>query len=187
MTTAQTTTALTSAIEPERGTVEERNLRVVQRMNDAFNRHDFDTAVACHAPEVDNHSQRVPRAVIAAIYRDILTRFPDVSIDVQDCLAQGNSVVVRWIYRGTHRGVGTLPVDGGQLVGVPPTGRSFAVQHLHWWTLEDGLIVAHRACRDDVGMLVQLGLLPEPPAFVLPHAASGEPGRMRAERPDNGG
>jgi hypothetical protein len=34
------------------------------------------------------------------------------------------------------------------------------VQHIHWLTLRDGLIVEHRACRDDVGRMNQLGLMP---------------------------
>jgi predicted ester cyclase len=67
-------------------------------------------------------------------------------------------------YSGTHRGVSRLPIDGGLLVGVAPTGKQFSVQHIHWYTLKDGLIVEHRASRDDVGMMVQLGLI-VPPAM----------------------
>lgn len=149
-------------------TVEARNLAVVARMNAAFNRHDFDAAVVCHAAEFENHGRPANHAIQRAIYHDIHTRFPDIAVDVLDCVAAGDSVILRWIYRGTHLGVGRLPVDGGQMVGVAPTGRRFAVQHQHWFTLKDGLIVAHSGCRDDVGMLVQLGLLPEPPPFIPP-------------------
>ena len=47
-----------------------------------------------------------------------------------------------------------------------PTGNQYAVQHIHWFTLRDGLIIEHRANRDDVGMMVQLGLLAAaPPPF----------------------
>jgi predicted ester cyclase len=49
------------------------------------------------------------------------------------------------------------------LVGVPPTGRSFSVQHIHWFTLASGTIAEHRATHDDIGMMIQLGLLPAPP------------------------
>jgi hypothetical protein len=45
-------------------------------------------------------------------------------------------------------------------------GRSFSVQHMHWYTLRDGLIVAHTACRDDLGMMVQLGLLTRPTPYA---------------------
>jgi len=42
---------------------------------------------------------------------------------------------------GTHLGVGRLPVNGGLLVGVAPTGKHYSVQHIHWFTLRDGLII----------------------------------------------
>jgi predicted ester cyclase len=52
-----------------------------------------------------------------------------------------------------------LPVLGGQLVGVPPTGRRVTVHHAHSYRIVDGYIVEHHAVRDDLGMLRQLGAL----------------------------
>ena len=75
-------------------------------------------------------------------------------------IAQGNAVVVRCRVSGTHRGVGKRPVNGGMLLGVEPTQKRFEVQHIHWYQLHDGKIVEHRANRDDIGMMRQLGLLP---------------------------
>jgi hypothetical protein len=37
------------------------------------------------------------------------------------------------------------------------------VLHTHWFRLKDGLIVDHRATRDDLGLSRQLGLLPPAP------------------------
>jgi len=48
---------------------------------------------------------------------------------------------VRLTVSGTHLGVGRLPVNGGLLVGVAPTGKHYSVQHIHWFTLRDGLII----------------------------------------------
>jgi predicted ester cyclase len=53
-------------------------------------------------------------------------------------------------------------------VGVPPTGKAFKVQHIHWYTLKDGLIIEHRANRDDIGMMQELGLLPAVKRYDLP-------------------
>ncbi|HXW91261.1 MAG TPA: ester cyclase [Terriglobales bacterium] len=53
-----------------------------------------------------------------------------------------------------------FPVDGGMLVGVQPTGRTFEVQHIHMYRVLDGKIAEHFANRDDIGMMRQLGLLP---------------------------
>jgi predicted ester cyclase len=53
-----------------------------------------------------------------------------------------------------------FPVDGGMLVGVQPTGRSFEVQDMHMYRVLDGRIAEHFANRDDVGMMRQLSLIP---------------------------
>jgi predicted ester cyclase len=50
-------------------------------------------------------------------------------------------------------------MNGGMLVGVPPTGRHFEVQHIHMLQVRDGKIVEHFASRDDLGMMQQLGLI----------------------------
>jgi predicted ester cyclase len=52
--------------------------------------------------------------------------------------------------------------DGGLLKDVPPTGKSFSVQHIHWYRLRNGKVAEHTANRDDVGMMVQLGLIKRP-------------------------
>lgn len=58
-------------------------------------------------------------------------------------------------------GMGRLPVNGGLLVGVPPTGKRFAADHIHLLRLQGGLVCEHYACRDDIEMMRQLGLLPD--------------------------
>jgi predicted ester cyclase len=56
---------------------------------------------------------------------------------------------------GTH--------EGGLPPGVPATHKSFAVKHVHLIRFaQDGRAVEHSAVRDDLGMLMQLGLLAPP-------------------------
>lgn len=59
---------------------------------------------------------------------------------------EGDDVVVRCRVSGTHRGVGRLPVDGGELVGAEPPGNRFEVRHVHRYTV--GVTAAHRRRRD---------------------------------------
>jgi len=141
---------------------QDNNIKAIRTYNDAFNRGDIDTAIQLFAEPTRNHGRVVPRAGIARVLQDIHTRFPDVNLSIERIVATGDEVIVLQNYSGTHRGVGQLPVDGGLLVGVTPTGKHFSVQHIHWYTLKDGLIVDHRANRDDVGMMVQLGLIVPP-------------------------
>jgi predicted ester cyclase len=143
-------------------TEEDRNLKVVKGYWEAFNRGDVPAAVAFWADPVTNAGSEVPRAFIGKILEDIRARTPDVHFAVEEMVAVKENVIVRGEYSGTHLGIAQLPIDGGLLVGVPPTGKKFAVQHIHWFKVKNGLIVDHRATRDDLGMMIQLGLISPP-------------------------
>jgi predicted ester cyclase len=140
----------------------DRNLKVVKGFWEAFNRGDVRAAVAFWADPVTNAGSEVPRAFIGKILQDIRARTPDVHFAVEEKVAVKENVIVRGEYSGTHLGIAQLPIDGGLLVGVPPTGKKFAVQHIHWFKVKNGLIVDHRATRDDLGMMIQLGLISPP-------------------------
>jgi predicted ester cyclase len=123
---------------------------------------DIDAALANFADIVENHGRRANKQILRMILEDIGRTFPDSKDQIEDIVAEGDTVVTRTKVSGTHQGTGKLPVNGGLLVGVPPTGKHYEVQHIHWFKLRDGKIIAHWANRDDVGMMQQLGLLPTP-------------------------
>jgi predicted ester cyclase len=68
--------------------------------------------------------------------------FPDLHAELHQLVAEGDLVVGRLILSGTHQ---------GEFMGVPPTGRSFPVQHMHMYRVADGKAAEHWACRDDLG------------------------------------
>ena len=68
---------------------------------------------------------------------------------------------------GTHR---------GELLGMPPTGRAFSVQHMHMLRMRDGRSCEHWAVRDDLGMLQQLGIIPAPGGRLGQPRAAGRAG-----------
>ena len=142
--------------------VVERNKTVVRDFHDRLKNGDVPAAVANFADEVENHGRRASKQVIQLILEDINSTFPDSKNEILDIIAEGDNVVARTKVSGTHKGVGQPPVNGGLLVGVPPTGKHYEVQHIHWFKLRDSKIIAHFANRDDVGMMQQLGLLPTP-------------------------
>jgi predicted ester cyclase len=143
-------------------TEEDRNLKVVKAYWEAFNRGDIPAALALWTDPVLNVGREVPRAFIEKIFEDLRTRTPDIRFAVEEIVAVKENVIVRGEYSGTHLGIAQMPIDGGLLVGVPPTGKKFTVQHIHWFKLKEGLIAEHRATRDDLGMMVQLGLISPP-------------------------
>ncbi len=146
-------------------TAQRANRKVVERFLDAFNRGDLDGAAATFAETGLNHGYPVGRDEIRLVLQDIQTRFPDARLTVKSWLQDGEWIVLRAMYSGTHRGIGKYPVDGGMLVGVPPTERTFEVQTIHMLRVQKGAITEHWANRDDLGMVRQLGLLPPPPPW----------------------
>jgi steroid delta-isomerase-like uncharacterized protein len=77
--------------------------------------------------------------------------FPDGSMSIEDMVAEGDMVVTRKTYRGTHQ---------GQFLGLPPTGRRVSVGLIDMMRLVDGKVVEHWNVGDDLGMLQQLGVIP---------------------------
>ena len=140
---------------------EQENRKIILLNFEKFNRGDTTSASEDWSEEITNHGEKVGRSGIKAVLDDIVGTFPDAKFDIQNAVVDGDTVVVRALFKGTHRGTGRLPVNGGMLVGVEPTGKSFGVTHIHWFRLRDGKIVAHYATRDDIEMMRQLGLSPE--------------------------
>jgi predicted ester cyclase len=143
------------------------NIKIIESYTGAFNRGDIAASIQFFSEPTRNHNLVVPRVAIARVLEDIRIRFPDAQLSIDRIVAVDDQVIVLQTYSGTHRGIGRLPLNGGLLVGVAPSGRHFSVQHIHWYTLKQGLIVDHRAVRDDVGMMVQLGFI-VPPAVPDP-------------------
>lgn len=135
---------------------------VVQEFFAAINRGDAKAAAALFDAAATNYSEPVPRdarAFFQTGVEDILRTFPDWHMQVVDLAAEGNDIVALCRVTGTHNGVGHLPLNGGLLIDVPPTGRKIDVAHIHWFQVRNGKIVDHAVARDDVGMYRQLGIL----------------------------
>jgi predicted ester cyclase len=81
------------------------------------------------------------------------TAFPDLHFTIEDLVGEGDTVAGRVTMSGTHL---------GPFQGIPPTGRSFQQAHMHFVRFRDGKAIEHRAVRDDLGMMRQLGLIPTP-------------------------
>ena len=73
--------------------------------------------------------------------------------DIEDEIREGDKVVARVTMHGRHL---------GEFMGRPPSGKEFAVEHIHIWRLQDGKVIEHWSVRDDLGQALQLGLLGPP-------------------------
>ncbi len=140
---------------------EQDNIDIITRLHALISAGQLEAAASLSSDPTRNHGRVVPRRMILAILGDIKATFPDISFVTEAIVASGSNVMVRCRFKGTHLGIGKLPINGGLMIGVEPTGRQIDVQHIHWYGLENGLVTDHWASRDDIGMMQQLGLLPE--------------------------
>ena len=72
--------------------------------------------------------------------------------EIHRVVSQDDVVVVHLTLHGRHE-ASTMPL----LEGLPATEKAVAWDFIHIWRVVDGLIVEHWACRDDVGLLAQVG------------------------------
>jgi len=147
-----------------------RNADVARHFFDRSNANDISGMLSDLAEDAKNFGRSVGRDGFRHVLEDIFTTFPDWHVEIVDMVTEGDSVVMRCKVSGTHRGIGKIPVNGGMLVGVAPTGRHFETDHIHWFKFRDGKILDHYATRDDISMMRQLGLIP-PVASPSPSAS----------------
>jgi steroid delta-isomerase-like uncharacterized protein len=79
--------------------------------------------------------------------------FPDLHLDVDELIAEGNTVVSRWTGRGTHE---------GEFMGIPPTGKQVSVTGVVISRFAGGKAVEDWELIDALTMLQQLGAIPAP-------------------------
>jgi steroid delta-isomerase-like uncharacterized protein len=72
---------------------------------------------------------------------------------VDELLCTGDRVVARWTGTGTHR---------GELMGIPPTGKSIEVDAISVFRIADGKIAEEWTVWDALGLLQQVGAVPAP-------------------------
>jgi steroid delta-isomerase-like uncharacterized protein len=73
--------------------------------------------------------------------------FPDVTVTIQDQIAEGDKVVTRWMAQATHQ---------GDFMSIPPTGKQATVTAIHIHQIVNGKIAALWEEFDMLGLMQQL-------------------------------
>jgi steroid delta-isomerase-like uncharacterized protein len=77
----------------------------------------------------------------------------DVSMKIEDMIAEGDKVAVRLTAHGKH---------DGEFMGLPATGKGYTISETHIFRVRDGKVTEHWRDADMLGLMRQLGALPEP-------------------------
>jgi steroid delta-isomerase-like uncharacterized protein len=103
-------------------------------------------------------SSRGP-AGFAAVMSRVRSALPDLRYTLDELVAEGDRVVVRWTLRGTHTGV---------FRGMEPSGKKVVNDGFAIFQILDGKIVHATVQTDRLGFLLAIGKIPYDPSFGPP-------------------
>ena len=92
---------------------------------------------------VEGHNQ------IVTLFR---TAFPDGIWTITDIFGEGDRVCANVIFKATHL---------GDFFGIPPTGKSVSFTGMHVLRVTNDKLAEHWGNNDDLGLMRQLGVVPE--------------------------
>lgn len=126
-------------------------------IEDLYSQGKLDVADELYAADYVRHDPATPDITggldgIKEVCTRYRTAFPDLRLTTDDSLADGDKAIIRWSATGTHQGA---------LAGIAPTGKRFEITGLTIFRFADGKIVEEWSNWDVLGMMRQLGVIPE--------------------------
>jgi steroid delta-isomerase-like uncharacterized protein len=124
----------------------EENKAIARRVYEIISTGDFDRAeeiVDREAPDNELRPGDPPAKLIDAFketFSEAREGFPDLTISIEDVMAEGDRVTARVTMRGTHR---------GEFQGIAPTGKGVEVRAIDMFRIREGKIVEHWGHADD--------------------------------------
>ena len=124
----------------------EGNKAIVTRLwEEVWNQNNLNVCDEIFDAEYAEHERRFVRILRAA--------FPDLHFSIEDMIAEGDKVVTRYTFSGTHQ---------GEFMNIPATGKPIKMKCIWIHRLEENRIVEGRdwGLVDIWGMMTQLGVEP---------------------------
>jgi steroid delta-isomerase-like uncharacterized protein len=130
-------------------TTEDDNKAIVRQwIDEAYRRGNLAIVDKLFAPDYAANGRHLGRDGVKGAVTMIKTAFPDITVDIEEVIAEGERVVLRVTTRGTHL---------GPFMGLPATGRPMTMAGIMIYRVIDGLIVEDHEAVDEAGLLRQLG------------------------------
>jgi steroid delta-isomerase-like uncharacterized protein len=130
------------------------NRKMVDRVfEEIWNQKNIDSADELMGSNYVHHDPSSPEVTSGIegyknVVRYYLSAFPDLHFTVEDHVSDGHRIASRWTATGTH---------GGELLGMPATGKHFTVTGITIAIVQDGRFVESWNNWDALGLMRQLG------------------------------
>jgi steroid delta-isomerase-like uncharacterized protein len=128
------------------------NKALAREFYDGVNAGDLSVIDRLVSDDLVEHEELPPglernKAGVRAMFEAFRTAFPDLRMQPEGLLADGDLVSVHGLITGTHR---------GDFMGMPPTGRTIAVGFADFLRIEHGQAVEHWGVTDTGALMQQL-------------------------------
>jgi steroid delta-isomerase-like uncharacterized protein len=138
--------------------IEQNKASFRRMMEEALNQGNISLIDELVAPDVVEHEELPPgisadREGVKQMFTMLRSGFPDINATIGDIIAEGDKVVARSTWSGTHQ---------GEFMGIPATGKRVSFGVIDIVRYADGKVVEHWGQMDNLGMLQQLGVVPAP-------------------------
>jgi steroid delta-isomerase-like uncharacterized protein len=135
---------------------EQDNKAVVRRYYDeVLNHRNIDLLVELAVEDYVEHDpfpgQGNGLADLKARVAGLCNAFDPLQFTIEDVIAEGDKVVVRWTNAGTH---------SGGFMGIPATGKEFGIAGIDIHLVRGGKLAEHWHVVDQLAQMQQLGLIP---------------------------
>ena len=143
-----------------RSVQQEHNIVVFRQLiEEGFNRGHLEALDALVTPDFRENQRGFPSPDLAGLkggIQGLRHAIPDLRLEVEDTIVEGDKVCFRLVGKGTHQ---------GQFGPVPGSGKQVSVDVIDMCRFRDGRIAEHWGVADRMGVVEQVGM-PRPPAWV---------------------
>lgn len=132
-----------------------RAQRMIDMLGRLWDEGDLDIIDDLYTENYVSHSPHNPlqgRAEVRAWVQEVLRAFPDFHINFHESIEQGDMMAVRWTASGTHR---------SDFRNIPATNKTVVIPGISISTFSGDQVAETWISLDDLGMMQQLGVVPE--------------------------
>jgi predicted ester cyclase len=134
----------------------EQNKEAVRRfIEEIFVKTNVDAADELATPDFTPHSWPGVKPGIENLklgQRRVSAGLTDVSMRIEDMIAEGDKVAVRLTAHARQE---------GEFMGLPPSGREYTISEMHVFRVTGGKVAEHWVNADMLGLMQQLGAIPD--------------------------
>ena len=131
----------------------EQNLETTQKLGEAVSTGNLNALREIFSADVVDHdpapSQGKGPEGFIKFFTMMRTAFPDLKVTVDHIVQDENNLAMAYKIHGTH--------NGGDFMGIAPTGKTFEARGMQIGRYENGKIVERWGSSDELGLVKQLG------------------------------